>query len=77
MHALVLPKVHSTAHLDAVADALRETAWQGPPRQLRLVASIESARALWDAGEIAAWRTQSAPNNLDVQLGALLVRPAS
>lgn len=73
VHALVLPKVHTSAHLDAVAEVLSEVARDAAPREVRLVASIESARALWDVGDIAGWHARDVPENLDVRLGALLV----
>ncbi|KZT58314.1 beta subunit of citrate lyase [Calocera cornea HHB12733] len=52
---LVLPKTHSPQELDALASAVHATA---PGRALEVVASIESARAMWGLGAIAGWRAQ-------------------
>ncbi|KAF8609711.1 beta subunit of citrate lyase [Ceratobasidium sp. AG-I] len=49
LQGLVMPKIHSAAYLDKVASYVPEG------RPLSIIASIESARGLWDAGNIAAW----------------------
>ncbi|KAA1479023.1 beta subunit of citrate lyase [Dentipellis sp. KUC8613] len=52
VRTLVLPKVNSVQVLHAVSRAI---AARGVREPVHLVASIESARALWDIGEIARW----------------------
>ncbi|EIM85863.1 citrate lyase beta subunit [Stereum hirsutum FP-91666 SS1] len=63
----VLPKVHSVDDLYTVSRMINSTgrAGQGP---INLVASIESARALWNVGHIASWASGSP----GVKLTALL-----
>ncbi|KAJ7065899.1 citrate lyase beta subunit [Mycena belliarum] len=51
--SLVLPKVHSADDLHIVSKAIH--AVRGNP--LGLIASIESARALWNIGAIAGWKS--------------------
>ncbi|KAJ7134417.1 Pyruvate/Phosphoenolpyruvate kinase-like domain-containing protein [Mycena epipterygia] len=51
--SLVLPKVHSADDLHFVSSAIH--AANGNP--LGLIASVESARASWNLGAIAAWRS--------------------
>ncbi|KAF8320301.1 beta subunit of citrate lyase [Clavulina sp. PMI_390] len=51
IETLVLPKVHSAQDLNKISDHI-------PPslgRSINLVASIESARSLWNIGDIAQW----------------------
>ncbi|KIJ54837.1 hypothetical protein M422DRAFT_24729 [Sphaerobolus stellatus SS14] len=56
---LVLPKIHSTAGLDRVSKTISQRSITrsvlGP---FKVVASIESARGLWDVGEIAGWKSR-------------------
>ncbi|KAJ7695985.1 Pyruvate/Phosphoenolpyruvate kinase-like domain-containing protein [Mycena rosella] len=52
--SLVLPKVHSAEDMDTVSNAIH-AAGDRPP--LGLVASIESARASWNIGAIAGWKS--------------------
>ncbi|KAL5501598.1 hypothetical protein ACEPAH_8858 [Sanghuangporus vaninii] len=64
VHTLVLPKIHSASDLDDVAELVSwasssSSAHRSQP--LRLVASIESARALWDIGKIASWKSHNGP----------------
>jgi hypothetical protein len=56
--------VHAPADLDRIAAAVP------PGTALDLVASIESARALWGVGAIAGWR---APAGCALRVSALLV----
>ncbi|TRM64025.1 Pyruvate/Phosphoenolpyruvate kinase-like domain-containing protein [Schizophyllum amplum] len=66
---LVLPKVNSIEHLDYVSDLSRKLMPVNTRRELQLVASIESAKALWDIGSISRWESRYGQ---DVQLSALL-----
>ncbi|KAJ7855914.1 citrate lyase beta subunit [Mycena olivaceomarginata] len=52
--SLVLPKVHSAEDLNTVSTAIRDANGNA----LGLVASIESARASWNLGAIAAWKSE-------------------
>ncbi|KAB5594273.1 Citrate lyase subunit beta-like protein [Ceratobasidium theobromae] len=47
---IVMPKIHSVDYLDKVAFLSTKAG-----RPLNIIASIESARGLWDAGRIAGW----------------------
>ena len=59
LHTIVLPKVHSSKILDEVGDRLRASSKRAVrEHHLHLVASIESARALWDIGHIASWQSR-------------------
>ncbi|KAJ7644283.1 citrate lyase beta subunit [Roridomyces roridus] len=64
--SLVLPKVHSAEDLDRISEAIH--AVRGAP--LGLVASIESARAMFNLGSIAAWKSQSGQQTLKAILFA-------
>ncbi|KZV61508.1 beta subunit of citrate lyase [Peniophora sp. CONT] len=55
---LVLPKVHSIDYLDKVASIVDSVAGS-MDTPIRLVASIESARSLYNIGSIAGWRHSS------------------
>ncbi|KAJ7212309.1 citrate lyase beta subunit [Mycena pura] len=66
--SLVLPKVHSADDLDVVSRTL-QAASKVASTSLELIASIESARALWNLGAIAAWRPE---NSLGGTLTTLL-----
>ncbi|KAK7048200.1 HpcH-HpaI domain-containing protein [Favolaschia claudopus] len=52
--SLVLPKVHSAEDLDTVSAAIRAAAGNS----LGFIASIESARASYNLGAIAAWKSE-------------------
>jgi citrate lyase subunit beta-like protein len=67
--SLVLPKVHSAEDLNTVSTAIRDANGNA----LGLVASIESARASWNLGAIAAWKSEF--GKLGGALTALLVSP--
>ncbi|KAI0372224.1 citrate lyase beta subunit [Pilatotrama ljubarskyi] len=76
IRTLVLPKIHSARDLDQVSEEIfiSYKAHQfrdpdGPPVQI--VASIESAKAMYNLGEIAAWKSQYGPA-IGGQLSALL-----
>ncbi|CUA77614.1 citrate lyase subunit beta-like protein [Rhizoctonia solani] len=61
LQGIVMPKIHSAEYLDKVASYVP----QGRP--LNIIASIESARGLWDAGHIAGWKAgQGAGNQVTV-----------
>ncbi|ETW81540.1 hypothetical protein HETIRDRAFT_439944 [Heterobasidion irregulare TC 32-1] len=68
VRTFILPKVHSSQELHVVSSAIDASGRAGDP--IRLVASIESARALWNLGNIANWA--SAHGNSGGQLAALL-----
>ncbi|KAJ2978562.1 hypothetical protein NUW54_g11267 [Trametes sanguinea] len=76
IRTLVLPKVHSVQDLNQVSEEIflaykghkfRDP--DGPP--VRLVASIESARAMYNLGDIASWQSQYG-DALGGKLSALL-----
>ncbi|KAH7885092.1 citrate lyase beta subunit [Phlebopus sp. FC_14] len=54
---LVLPKIHSVQDLHHVSRAIRK-ATSPSSAPLHVVASIESARAVWNLGEIAGWKSE-------------------
>jgi len=55
---LVLPKIHSTADLDRVSKTISQRSHMRPELEpMGVVASIESAKALWAVGDIAAWKS--------------------
>ncbi|CAE7137015.1 unnamed protein product [Rhizoctonia solani] len=61
LQGIVMPKIHSAEYLDKVASYVPEG------RPLSIIASIESARGLWDAGQIAGWKAgQGARNKVTV-----------
>ncbi|CAE6538550.1 unnamed protein product [Rhizoctonia solani] len=61
LQGIVMPKIHSAEYLDKVASYVPEG------RPLSIIASIESARGLWDAGHIAGWKAgQGAGNRVAV-----------
>lgn len=71
----MIPKVDHEDHLEHVGKEIWRVA-QSDPELLRqrseplsIVASIESAQALWRVGEIARWKSKNG------RLSALLVRP--
>ncbi|KAL1745119.1 Pyruvate/Phosphoenolpyruvate kinase-like domain-containing protein [Schizophyllum fasciatum] len=55
---LVLPKINSTKDLNHVSAAIRELTRVDPGRALNLVASVESAQALWNIGSIGHWKSE-------------------
>lgn len=65
----MLPKVHSVEDLETVTEAMEAI---GPKGIVNFVASIESARALYNIGTIAAWRSVYSPEK-GGKLAALLV----
>ncbi|KAI0632174.1 citrate lyase beta subunit [Trametes polyzona] len=76
IRTLVLPKIHSAQDLDHVSEEIF-VAYKGhkfrspdsPPVQI--VASIESAKAMYNLGEIAGWQSRYGPE-LGGKLSALL-----
>ncbi|EIW81318.1 citrate lyase beta subunit [Coniophora puteana RWD-64-598 SS2] len=54
---VILPKIHSAQDLHHVSRAL-SFAREGTSEPLRIVASIESARAAWNLGEISGWQSE-------------------
>ncbi|KAI0801738.1 Pyruvate/Phosphoenolpyruvate kinase-like domain-containing protein [Irpex lacteus] len=76
IRTLVLPKIHSAKDLDTVSSEIFAALWSGIASKdrytpINLVASIESAKALYNIGEIASWKSTFGPN-LGGQLTALL-----
>ncbi|KAN0123486.1 citrate lyase [Russula decolorans] len=59
VRTLVLPKIHSVDDLEIVTDAME--AFGRAKGTINFVASIESARALYNIGTIAAWRSVYGP----------------
>ncbi|CAE6469106.1 unnamed protein product [Rhizoctonia solani] len=57
LQGIVMPKIHSAEYLDKVASYVPEG------RPLSIIASIESARGLWDAGHIAGWKAGQGSGN--------------
>ena len=79
IHTLVLPKIHSAKDLDTVSAEISAALWTGITgasvdrhTPINLVASTESAKALHNIGEIAAWKSTFGPTQ-GGQLTALLV----
>lgn len=74
MRTLILPKIHSAQDIHHVSREVY-TASRNKPRDspLRIVPSIESARALWNLGGIAGWKSEHG-SELGGSLSALLVR---
>lgn len=76
VRTLVIPKVDHEDHLDRVEQEISRAIQRDPellhkrPEPLSIVASIESAQALWRIGEIAQWESKCA------RLSALLVSPS-
>ncbi|KAF9485859.1 beta subunit of citrate lyase [Pholiota conissans] len=70
--SLILPKIHSHYDLDSVSDEVsvsRKLALDLPP--LRVIPSIESARAIWNIGSISAWKSTHGPISGGVLSGLL------
>ena len=69
----MLPKIHSKEDLDYVSDAV-QSALLGCHRDkpLNIVPSIESARAMWNLGDIAKWKSKHGPQ-CGGEISALLV----
>lgn len=70
----MLPKIHSVEDLEMVTDAME--AFGRAKGTINFVACIESARALYNIGTIAAWRSVYGPEK-GGKLIALLVNPLS
>jgi hypothetical protein len=68
----VLPKIHSVDDLEIVTDAME--AFGRAKGTINFVACIESAKALYNIGTIAAWRSVYGPEK-GGKLIALLVIP--
>ena len=66
----MLPKIHSVEDLEMVTDAME--AFGRAKGTINFVACIESARALYNIGTIAAWRSVYGPEK-GGKLMALLV----
>ncbi|THV00864.1 beta subunit of citrate lyase [Dendrothele bispora CBS 962.96] len=72
VRTLILPKIHSGEDLDYVSSSISTPiSISEREKPLRIVPSIESARALWNLGGIAGWKTKQLPLNGGV-LSALL-----
>lgn len=75
----MLPKIHSAEDLDYVSRSIRNTAMaKGSSRRsfVNIVPSIESAKASWNLGEIAGWKSDYG-FEAGGRLTALLVRSHS
>jgi citrate lyase subunit beta-like protein len=77
IQTLVLPKIHSAKDLDAVSMEICATLQSSASsnrrhKPINLVASIESAKSLYNIGEIAGWKSVYGPT-LGGQVIALLV----
>ncbi|CAE6439426.1 unnamed protein product [Rhizoctonia solani] len=70
LQGIVMPKIHSASYLDQVASYVPEG------RPLNIIASIESARGLWDAGHIAGWKAGQGAGN-KVAVSSLLMATAA
>ncbi|QRW18829.1 citrate lyase subunit beta-like protein [Rhizoctonia solani] len=70
LEGIVMPKIHSASYLDKVASYVPEG------RPLSIIASIESARGLWDAGHIAGWKAGQGAGN-KVTVSSLLMATAA
>ncbi|KAJ3747061.1 citrate lyase beta subunit [Lentinula detonsa] len=59
VRTLILPKIHSAQDLHYVSRHIHQT-YQKYPKEipLRIIPSIESARALWNLGSIAGWKSE-------------------
>ena len=74
VRTLVIPKVDHEDHLSHIGQEISRVIQSNPelqrqrPEPLSVVASIESAQALWRIGEIAQWKSKHG------HLSALLVR---
>ena len=68
----MLPKIHSVEDLEIVTDAME--AFGRAKGTINFVASIESTKALYNIGTIAAWRSVYGPEK-GGKLMALLVIP--
>ncbi|KAF8195490.1 Pyruvate/Phosphoenolpyruvate kinase-like domain-containing protein [Pholiota molesta] len=68
---LILPKIHSHYDLDFVSDevSVSRKSLDLPP--LRIVPSIESARAIWNIGPISSWKSTHGPVSGGVLSGLL------
>ncbi|TFK40681.1 Pyruvate/Phosphoenolpyruvate kinase-like domain-containing protein [Crucibulum laeve] len=59
VRSLILPKIHSAEDLDFVSDAVNATAAQCPRNApLNIIPSIESAKGMWNLGNIARWNSK-------------------
>ncbi|KIM66771.1 hypothetical protein SCLCIDRAFT_109412 [Scleroderma citrinum Foug A] len=54
---LVLPKINSVQDLHYVSRVIHRSSTSSSP--LRIIASVESARSVWNLREIAEWKSQS------------------
>ncbi|GAB1519432.1 hypothetical protein RhiTH_002498 [Rhizoctonia solani] len=70
LEGIVMPKIHSASYLDKVASYVPEG------RPFSIIASIESARGLWDAGHIASWKAGQGAGN-KVTVSSLLMATAA
>lgn len=73
MQTLVLPKIHSAEDLHHVSRQIYATNKETPRNPpLNIVSSVESARASWNLGSIAQWKSEYG-SELGGRLTALLV----
>ena len=77
VRTLVLPKIHTHEDLRYVAETvrnalIREISRNHSSHPIHIIASIESAAAAWNLGDIASWKAEDGPE-LGGRLSALLV----
>ena len=73
VQTLILPKIHSHRDLDYVSDAISSSSRNFSQRPIQLVASIESARGIWNLGSVVEWSSSHNPQ-VGGKLSAILVR---
>ncbi|TFK48694.1 citrate lyase beta subunit [Heliocybe sulcata] len=65
IRTILMPKIHSAADLDIVSEQIHRSRDQRPSgsleHNLNIIASIESAKGLWNVGEIAGWQSKHGP----------------
>lgn len=61
VRTLILPKIHSHFDLDLVSEAVSVSRKSLDQPPLQFVPSIESARAVWNLGAIAQWKSGHGP----------------
>ncbi|KAF8635957.1 hypothetical protein AX15_000123 [Amanita polypyramis BW_CC] len=59
IRAVVVPKVHSASDLDVVSRELHQS-FKNSAREepIRIISSVESAKAMWNLGSIAGWKSK-------------------
>lgn len=71
----MLAKTHAAEDLDVLSDALRDAPLaEARAFPVEIIPSLESARAMWNLRDIAAWKSKHEPR-LGGELKALMVCP--